>query len=189
MKYMYVSLGILCSACGTSTLEITTKDNYEVAYFPDGSTVYLNHNSTIKYDQEFDPRIIELNGEAFFTVTTDESTFLVTTQFGDIEVLGTEFNVKTAANQVEVDVKSGLVELKTEYNKSKVKKGVKAVYKEDDKIVQQMTSNKEFRKWTRSLKSEFKKLGKDIRPLLKNMDKESKKASQEISKEFKKPKD
>ncbi len=183
---MYVSLGILCFACGTSTLEIATKDNYEVVYLPDGSTVYLNHNSTIKYDKEFNPRIIELQGEAFFTVRVDESIFLVTTEFGDIEVLGTEFNVKTAANHVEVDVKSGLVELKTEYNNSKVKKGVKAVYKEGNKKIQEMKSNKEFRKWTRSLKSEFKKLGKDVRPLLKNVDKELKKASQEISKEFKK---
>jgi ferric-dicitrate binding protein FerR (iron transport regulator) len=188
VKYLYVCLGMLCFTCGTNTLEITTKDNYEVAYLPDGSAVYLNHNSTIKYDKEFDPRTIELNGEAFFTVITDESIFLVTTEFGDIEVLGTEFNVKTAANQVEVDVKSGLVELKTEYNNSKVKKGFKAVYKEGDKKIQEIKSNKEFRKWTRSLKSELKRLGKDLKPLLKNVDKEFKKAGQEISKELKKSK-
>jgi ferric-dicitrate binding protein FerR (iron transport regulator) len=168
--------------------EIVTKEIYEAVSLPDRSVVYLNHNSTIKYNEEFDPRIIELNGEAFFTVIPDESTFLVTTEFGDIQVLGTEFNVKTAVNQVEVDVKSGLVELKTEYNRSKVKKEVKVVYKKGDKIIQEIKSNKDFRKWTRSLKREFKRLGKDLRPLLKNVDKEFKKAGQEISKEFEKSK-
>ena len=182
IKYMVVSLCIICFASCNNTLKITTNDTYEVTFLPDGSVVYLNHNSAIKYDKEFDSRVIELNGEAFFNVKADGSTFLVTTEFGDIKVIGTEFNVKTVADRIEVDVKSGLVELKTKYNGSKVEKGMKAIYKEGDKTVQQIKSNKEFRKWTQSLKSEFKKLGKDLTPMLKKVGKELKKAGQEIAK-------
>ncbi|MFX0556118.1 FecR domain-containing protein [Maribacter sp. CXY002] len=186
IKLMTFSLCIFCCACDSDTLEMTTKENYEVAHLPDGSVVYLNHNSTIRHAKEFNPRVIELKGEAFFIVQPDGSEFLVTTEFGDIEVLGTEFNVKTTVNQVEVDVKNGLVALKTAYNNSEIKKGAKAVYKEGEKTVRQLKSNEEFKKWTQSLKREFKKLGKDIKPVLKNVGKEFKKVGKEIGDEFKK---
>lgn len=188
IKHLYIGLVALCFGCGTNTLEISTEKNYEVVHLPDGSTVYLNHNSAITYDQGFNPRIIGLEGEAFFTVKADESIFLVTTEYGDVEVLGTEFNVKAAAKQLVVDVKSGLVELKTQFDNSKIEKGLKGIYKDGNKAVQRIKSDKEFRKWTRLLKKEFKRLGKDIRPLLKNVDKELKKAGKEIKKELKKSK-
>jgi ferric-dicitrate binding protein FerR (iron transport regulator) len=68
----------------------------------------------------------------------DESIFIVATAHGDIEVLGTEFNVKTTSDQVAVDVKKGLVELKTKFDKGRVKKGIKAVYKGGERAVQKI---------------------------------------------------
>tara|TARA_R110000744_G_scaffold175510_4_gene294283 strand:+ start:5248 stop:5448 length:201 start_codon:yes stop_codon:yes gene_type:complete len=65
--------------------------------------------------------------EAFFIETTNEAIFTMATAHGNIEFLGTEFNIKTISDQVAVDVKNGLVQLKTKYKKGKVKKAIKAV--------------------------------------------------------------
>ena len=62
---------------------------------PDESQVNMNHHSSISYQEDFSPRTVTHNGEAFFTVTPNESIFTVATAHGDIEVFGKEFNVKT----------------------------------------------------------------------------------------------
>jgi ferric-dicitrate binding protein FerR (iron transport regulator) len=62
---------------------------------PDGSSVWLNSGSTLSYPGSFgNQRIVELNGEAFFVVEKQKHPFIVKTSFGEVEVLGTEFNVK-----------------------------------------------------------------------------------------------
>lgn len=65
---------------------------------PDGSKVWLNSNSYIKYPIRFssDARNISLDGEAYFSVTKDtKRKFVVHTNQEQVqlEVLGTEFNV------------------------------------------------------------------------------------------------
>ncbi len=67
----------------------------ETITLPDGSTVVLNANSTLSFDEEQweTSRLITLDGEAFFDVTSG-NTFKVSTPLGEVEVLGTEFNVK-----------------------------------------------------------------------------------------------
>jgi hypothetical protein len=186
LKYTSVGLCILFFGCATNTLKITTKTNFEVIDLPDGSQIYLNHDSNITYDKDFDSRTIALEGEAFFKVVANEIPFLVTTEFGEIKVLGTEFNVKTATNQIEVDVRKGLVELKTEYDHSKVKKGMKAIYTDGEKAIRKIRSSQKFKKWIKSLKTEFLKLGKEIKPVIKSVGKEFKKMGKEVGKEFKK---
>ena len=96
-KSIACALLVICVAC-SSSIEIETDNNFEALLLPDGSQVYLNHHSTISYDQNFNPRTIYLDGDAFFTVVPSESTFTVTTAYGDVEVLGTEFNVQTTTN-------------------------------------------------------------------------------------------
>lgn len=164
---------------------VVTKENYEAVLLPDGSQVYMNHHSSISYQEDFSPRTITLNGEAFFTVKPNESIFTVATAHGDIKVLGTEFNVKTASDQVAVDVKKSLVELKTKFDKDRVKKGIKAVYKDGERAVQKIKSNKEYRKWIRSLEKNFKELGKELKPALKEIGDDFKKAGKKIGDEFK----
>lgn len=167
-------------------MEVHTAGNYEAVVLPDGSQVYMNHHSSISYQEDFNPRIVNLSGEAFFTVESNESIFTVVTAHGDIEVLGTEFNVKSSSDQVAVDVKKGLVELKTKYDKSKVKKGIKAVYKDGEQAIQKIKSNREYRKWIRSLEKDFKELGKELKPILKEIGNDFKKAGNKIGNEFKK---
>ncbi|QJB38933.1 FecR domain-containing protein [Chitinophaga oryzae] len=63
---------------------------------PDGSRVWLNAASSIRYPAAFaaDRRQVEVTGEAFFDIVKDDrKPFTVTVQQLDIQVLGTAFNV------------------------------------------------------------------------------------------------
>lgn len=62
----------------------------------DGTEVWLNANSTLRYPEHFDlnQRVVELHGEAFFEVEKNkEKPFIVKTSKMDIRVTGTKFNV------------------------------------------------------------------------------------------------
>ncbi|NML36634.1 DUF4974 domain-containing protein [Chitinophaga sp. G-6-1-13] len=65
---------------------------------PDGSRVWLNSGSKLNYPRSFaarGPRVVELEGEAFFEIATDANRpFRVQTKAFTILVLGTSFNVR-----------------------------------------------------------------------------------------------
>lgn len=64
---------------------------------PDGTNVWLNARSEMKYPAVFSAskREIKLNGEAYFEVAHDANKpFVVHTEKCDIEVLGTKFNLE-----------------------------------------------------------------------------------------------
>lgn len=62
---------------------------------PDGSSVSLNSGSTLSYPTKFSKsRQVILEGEAFFDVEKNDMPFIVSTDYGDVEVKGTSFNVK-----------------------------------------------------------------------------------------------
>ena len=88
---------------------------------PDGSRVYLNSNSHLKYEN--DPiageRIIHLTGEAFFEVARDEERPLVVYTNGiKTTAVGTSFNINAYDhnNNAKVYLKSGKVEVQSENN-------------------------------------------------------------------------
>jgi ferric-dicitrate binding protein FerR (iron transport regulator) len=62
----------------------------------DGTQVWLNAGSQLKYASSFGSgdRKVYLNGEAYFAVTHSKTQFVVNTQFLEVRVHGTEFNVK-----------------------------------------------------------------------------------------------
>lgn len=77
---------------------------------PDGSTVKLNSGSEIKFDNRFkESRNIELKGEAFFSVTKNNTPFVVKTSNASVQVKGTKFNVKVRNGKTSVVVADGLV--------------------------------------------------------------------------------
>ncbi|PXY45964.1 FecR family protein [Flavobacterium hydrophilum] len=84
---------------------------------PDGSTVLLNDNSTLKYDQDsFDAktREVTLTGEAFFDIKrNEEKPFIVHTGKVQTRVLGTAFNINThnSSGNIEVTVARGKVQV------------------------------------------------------------------------------
>lgn len=80
----------------------------------DGSTVFLNRNSSLTYPKNFrsGTRRVALRGEAFFNISRDvEHPFIIDAGKADIKVLGTSFNVITenASSEVEVYVATGKV--------------------------------------------------------------------------------
>src|SRR5690606_27547769 len=80
------------------TLATPKGGTYQVT-LPDGSNVWLNSASSLTYPSEFgdQPRVVELEGEAYFQVATwqpsgsvDKVPFVVKTHGQEIEVLGTQ---------------------------------------------------------------------------------------------------
>ncbi len=73
---------------------------------PDGSDVWLNGGSQIRYPSVFNKhRKVELKGEAFFKVKSDkENPFLVSADKIIVEATGTEFNVWAYDDEPEVKV-------------------------------------------------------------------------------------
>ncbi|HVI43365.1 MAG TPA: FecR domain-containing protein [Chitinophaga sp.] len=92
---------------------VTTAQNQDSLSLPDGSMIYLNANTTIRYAKAFgkNERHVKIEkGEAFFDVVKNDAVpFTVDAPDVDVQVLGTSFNVKAAAAGVKVFVQSGKV--------------------------------------------------------------------------------
>jgi len=91
---------------------------------PDGSTVWLNAGSILRYSSDFNVhhREVFLEGEAYFDVTHDEQmSFLVKTSTITVKALGTAFNVKAYPEEsfVETTVERGAVLLISPLSSSK----------------------------------------------------------------------
>ncbi len=73
---------------------------------PDGTTGWLNNNSSIRYNEDFiSDREIMLTGEAFFDVAESQGkSFVVKTEDIVVEVMGTRFNITAYENEKEVEV-------------------------------------------------------------------------------------
>ncbi len=103
----------------TSTNALVTKSNprgqKSKIYLKDGTWVWLNSSSKIEYQEAFtehDQRLLSLEGEAYFEVAKDSlKPFKVHAGIVDIEVFGTEFNVKTDKKAVSIALKEGSVKV------------------------------------------------------------------------------
>ncbi|WP_109097567.1 FecR family protein [Aquimarina sp. AU58] len=106
-----------------NTLTIPYGKRFDII-LSDGTHVFLNSGSSIKYPIKFipgNPRKVFLEGEAFFDVTKDEKhPFLIEAQSLDVKVLGTKFNVTTypGDSETEVVLVEGSVSLSSSENKS-----------------------------------------------------------------------
>lgn len=92
-------------------ISISSEVASTLAYqLPDESIVSLNANSTITFIEKDweDKREIRLSGEAFFQVE-EGSQFTVLTNTGQVQVLGTSFNVKERDGVYEVSCATGKV--------------------------------------------------------------------------------
>src|ERR1035437_9382206 len=83
---------------------------------PDGSNVWLNHSSTLKYPAMFlgDSRTVELTGEGYFEVAHNpQEPFVVKVEDIQIKALGTEFNILAYPDddKIEISLISGEVVL------------------------------------------------------------------------------
>ena len=73
---------------------------------PDGTTGWLNSNSSVKYNGNFNSdRQVTITGEAFFDVFRDKNRpFKVNTNEVTLSVLGTRFNIASYENEKNVEV-------------------------------------------------------------------------------------
>jgi len=95
----------------------------------DGSLVWLNSGSSIKYPDKFTGknRTVFLKGEAYFEVKSDrEKPFIVETKSLSVKATGTKFNVSgyTSADEAEVTLLSGKVEVNLTDNKKNIKSSI-----------------------------------------------------------------
>jgi ferric-dicitrate binding protein FerR (iron transport regulator) len=80
---------------------------------PDGSTVWLNARSELRYPSVFtDGRNVSLKGEGYFEVVKDNGkSFKVQTDNCEIEVLGTKFNVEAYDGEFTTSLIEGSVKI------------------------------------------------------------------------------
>jgi transmembrane sensor len=88
---------------------------------PDGTQVWLNSSSRLKYTHNFDgpTREVELEGEAYFDVVKDlQRPFIVHTSALDVKVLGTAFTVKSYPQDetIEATLLRGMIEVSRKDN-------------------------------------------------------------------------
>ncbi len=82
-----------------NSLEIPRGGEFSLT-LADGTKVWMNADSKLRYPISFveDKRVVYLEGEAYFEVAKDAlKPFIVSTLSGEVTVLGTEFNVKSYA--------------------------------------------------------------------------------------------
>jgi transmembrane sensor len=145
-KYWWAAAAVLLLGVGytlffPSAYQIKrTAQQQDSLLLPDGSMVYLNAHTTIKYPRNFNTRnIIIEKGEAFFEVAQQpDAPFTVSTDKVAIQVLGTSFNVKEDAQAVKVFVASGKVSaaFKGSDNKVTLTQGVEAALANEDRKIE-----------------------------------------------------
>jgi ferric-dicitrate binding protein FerR (iron transport regulator) len=88
--------------------EVFTSNGSRLVFnLDDGTKVWLNAGSSLKYPEKFTTlqRNVYLKGEAYFEVKSDKTKpFIVNTQSISVKATGTKFNVRAYLNQKESEV-------------------------------------------------------------------------------------
>jgi ferric-dicitrate binding protein FerR (iron transport regulator) len=99
----------------------TTSAQTDSVLLADGSTVWLNRNSSLHYPGTFDgkTRKVKLEGEAFFEVAKNpKQPFVIETKHSEVKVLGTSFSINTNTLNTSVYVSTGKVRVKSAHSNS-----------------------------------------------------------------------
>lgn len=123
---LLVIIGLTGYFLGKSKIKSITDDYCEIVVpyggkssviLPDGSKVWLNAGSMMRYNRLFDvgSREVFLEGEAYFDVEKEKFPFTVHTSHLDIQVLGTVFNVKSYPDEdkIETTLVEGTISIRT----------------------------------------------------------------------------
>lgn len=89
----------------------TRKGEQTKLVLQDSSEVTLNYATELLISkmENGKPRLLSLKGEAFFRVRRNQTPFIVSTEYADVQVVGTEFNVRARGEMLEVAVIRGIV--------------------------------------------------------------------------------
>ena len=97
----------------------------KVILLSDGSKIYLNAGSELSYSKDYDSksRKVSLNGEAYFDVEKGINPFIISTEYAEITVLGTKFNVRSRDDGFEVGVNEGVVKVHNDLQSMELSQG------------------------------------------------------------------
>ncbi len=115
-QLVYTVDGVVSNSILYNTLEIPRGGQYKIV-LPDGSNVWLNAASKLKYPVQFvgSERRVEVSGEAYFEIAKNPlKPFKVQLEKMEVEVLGTHFNIKAYTD--EDIIKTTLLEGKVKIN-------------------------------------------------------------------------
>ena len=98
LSYKYFNKSEITYYASAETLENTLED---------GTIFHLNEQASLYFDE--DKNAMKLVGEAFFDVEKQDKPLSISTSMGDIEVLGTSFNVISKSDYTEVYMYSGTI--------------------------------------------------------------------------------
>lgn len=120
---LLLGLFVYRSFSGPGMKEVLADAGTREVVLPDNSHVWLREGSSLRYPASFgdDRRKVSLKGEAFFEVTKDPAKpFLVEASCVEVQVLGTSFNVNSAAEDASVYVSTGKVQVRSSKNGAEV---------------------------------------------------------------------
>lgn len=115
-----------------NTIETPRGGQFQIN-LPDGSKVWLNSTSSLKYPVYFygaTERRVELKGEAYFEVAKDKTKpFLVKTQNQEVKVLGTHFNISAYIDEtsVKTTLLEGSVQVSSDQMVEQIRPGQQAI--------------------------------------------------------------
>tara|TARA_B100001057_G_scaffold211911_1_gene212333 strand:- start:103 stop:885 length:783 start_codon:yes stop_codon:yes gene_type:complete len=97
----------------------------KVILLSDESKIYLNAGSELSYSKDYDSenRKVYLNGEAYFDVKRGINPFIISTEYAEITVLGTKFNVRSRDDGFEVGVNEGAVKVQNGLQSMEISQG------------------------------------------------------------------
>ncbi|MGK7388870.1 MAG: FecR family protein [Candidatus Cyclobacteriaceae bacterium M2_1C_046] len=180
-NYLFLFI-FITTAC--SEVEIKTANGFELVKLPDSTYVFLNKNSSLTYNENFNDRQVKLEGEAFFDVTKGEDPFIVKTSLSEITVLGTTFSVRSTDNDLKVQVKKGTVEVKAKDQVEKLQPG-QQVSIANNKL-KKSKADLDYEVWLSAMHIELHKLGKEFRRGAKAFRKDSRRIGNALKKEAQK---
>ena len=97
----------------------------KVISLSDGSKIYLNAGSKLSFSKDYDSesRKVSLYGEAYFDVKKGINPFIISTEYAEITVLGTKFNVRSRDDGFEVGVNEGAVKVHNDLQSMELSQG------------------------------------------------------------------
>jgi transmembrane sensor len=134
----------------------TPKGGQYQIILPDGSKVWLNSSSSIKYPATFaeNERKVEVTGEVYFEVTKDKSKpFRVIFDETEVEVLGTSFNIMAYKDDTtsRTTLVEGAVSLTNKHSNKRLKPGQQASVSSSGNITTQVVDIEEAIAWKKGL--------------------------------------
>ncbi len=112
----------------------------------DGTNINLNAGSTLSYTKDYniENRAVFLKGEAYFNVKKSHIPFIVSTEFAQVEVLGTKFNVRSRKDGFEAGVNEGSIKVKQNKQSMILYEGQRALMQSKEHSIFDSSSTHEY---------------------------------------------